>query len=158
MTLPSSGSISTAQIQAEIGDTGTITIPDANTRTLTGKSTGALVIPTDFYGKTWGGGGGGAYIPAAGSYTYEDWDSVSTTITGPGTSVTWTWSASPDGVTATHASGASGTDITFTYTPSMGKTIQSKTTVISLSSGGNSWTLTMIADNSNFSPGQTMSL
>lgn len=53
MALPSSGAISTSQIQAEIGDTGSITIPDANTRTLTGKSTGPLVIPNDFWGKSW---------------------------------------------------------------------------------------------------------
>jgi hypothetical protein len=53
MTLPSSGGITIAQILAEIGDSFPVTIPNANWRTLAGKPTGSLVIPTDFYGKSW---------------------------------------------------------------------------------------------------------
>ncbi|TPN11729.1 hypothetical protein [Mesorhizobium sp. B2-1-2] len=52
MTLPSSGSITIAQILNEIGDSYPVTIPNANWRTLAGKPTGSLVIPTDFYGKS----------------------------------------------------------------------------------------------------------
>lgn len=47
MTLASSGSITTAQIASEIG-ASTVTIP-TDVRTLTGISSGAIVIPTDFY-------------------------------------------------------------------------------------------------------------
>ncbi|RUW04056.1 MAG: hypothetical protein E5X94_00565 [Mesorhizobium sp.] len=53
MTLPSSGGLTVAQILAEIGDSYPVTIPNANWRTLAGKPSGSLVIPTDFYGKTW---------------------------------------------------------------------------------------------------------
>ncbi|MHA3884554.1 fibronectin type III domain-containing protein [Stutzerimonas degradans] len=53
MTLPSSGTLTSAQLAQELyGNSGaTVTVPDAATRALTGKSTGALVFPTDFYGK-----------------------------------------------------------------------------------------------------------
>jgi hypothetical protein len=53
MTLPASGGLSIAQILAEIGDSFPVTIPNANWRTLAGKPSGPLVIPTDFYGKTY---------------------------------------------------------------------------------------------------------
>lgn len=53
MTLPSSGGLTIAQILAEIGDSFPVTIPNANWRTLAQKPSGSLVIPTDFYGKTW---------------------------------------------------------------------------------------------------------
>lgn len=53
MTLPASGSITIAQIMAEIGDSFPVTIPNANWRTLAGKPTGSLVIPNDFWGKSW---------------------------------------------------------------------------------------------------------
>lgn len=53
MTLPASGSLSIAQILAEIGDSFPVTIPNANWRTLAGKPTGSLVIPNDFWGKSW---------------------------------------------------------------------------------------------------------
>lgn len=55
MTLPASGPISTADISQEIygNTTTTIVIPDATTRTLTGKASGDLILPDDFWGKTW---------------------------------------------------------------------------------------------------------
>lgn len=53
MTLPSSGGLSFAQILAEIGDSFPVTIPNANWRILAKKPTGSLIIPTDFYGKSW---------------------------------------------------------------------------------------------------------
>lgn len=55
MTLPASGPLTIAQILAEIGDSFPVTIPNANWRTLAGKPTGALVIPDDFWGKSWSG-------------------------------------------------------------------------------------------------------
>lgn len=56
MTLPSSGTMTSAQLAQELyGSSGAaVTVPDSATRTLTGKSTGALVFPTDFYGKSKG--------------------------------------------------------------------------------------------------------
>lgn len=53
MTLPSSGPITIGQILAEIGDSYPVTIPNANWRTLANKPSGSLVIPNDFWGKTW---------------------------------------------------------------------------------------------------------
>jgi hypothetical protein len=93
MTLPSSGSISWAQIQTEIGSSGSMNIPDANTRTLTGKSTGSLFVPTDFYGKTWDTGGGG--LPLSVSVTPS---TSSTSGTPSDKSVTFT--ATPSNNTA----------------------------------------------------------
>jgi hypothetical protein len=53
MTLPTSGGLTIQQILDEIGDSYPVTIPNANWRTLAGKPTGSLIIPTDFYGKSW---------------------------------------------------------------------------------------------------------
>jgi hypothetical protein len=51
MALPSSGPISSADIAAEMG-VSTVTIPDANTRLLTGIASGPIVLPDDFWGKS----------------------------------------------------------------------------------------------------------
>lgn len=53
MTLPSSGSISFSQIAAELGTSLPLTIPSAETRTLSGVASGPITIPDDFYGKSW---------------------------------------------------------------------------------------------------------
>lgn len=53
MTLPASGPLTIGQILAEIGDSYPVTIPNANWRLLAGKPTGSLVIPNDFWGKSW---------------------------------------------------------------------------------------------------------
>lgn len=76
MTLPLSGSISTAQIRAEIGGSGAVTIPSTEVRTLTGVSTGPITLPNDFWGKS--GAGGADQTPAA-----VDWANITTT-TPPG--------------------------------------------------------------------------
>lgn len=115
MTLQASGSMTTAQIQAEIGDTGSIKIPDANTRTLTGKSTGALTIGTDFYGKTWSTGGGGVLVV---SVTPTDPSTLGTgptatknftaTPTNNTAAVSFSWSVSPsDGAASINSGGTS---------------------------------------------------
>lgn len=54
MTLPTSGTLTSAQLAEEMyGDsTRSVTIPDADTRALAGKPTGTLVFPDDFYGKS----------------------------------------------------------------------------------------------------------
>lgn len=54
MTLPSTGSISAAQIIAETG-ISPLVIPSAVIRTLVAKPAGSIVWPTDFYGQTNGG-------------------------------------------------------------------------------------------------------
>lgn len=55
MTLPTSGSISMSQIAAELGLAMPISLTDTAVRTLAGKPTGAVSMPTDFYGKSNGG-------------------------------------------------------------------------------------------------------
>lgn len=65
MTLPASGSISTAQIRAELGGGGGVTFPNAETRALTGIPAGSIVLPNSFHGRSAGGGGGGAPSPSA---------------------------------------------------------------------------------------------
>lgn len=52
MTLPASGSITIAQIATELGVALPLDINAANVRTLAGKPTGNVIMPTDFYGKT----------------------------------------------------------------------------------------------------------
>lgn len=76
MTLPASGALTTTQILAEIGDGYPVTIPNANWRTLAGKPTGSLIMPNDFWGKTWSGGGS----PATKSFI-ANYDSSGTSAT-----------------------------------------------------------------------------
>lgn len=52
MALPGSGSISTTQIRTEIGGSGSVVIPSAEVRTLTGVASGPIVLPNDFWGKS----------------------------------------------------------------------------------------------------------
>ncbi|WP_353644235.1 hypothetical protein [Mesorhizobium sp. WSM2239] len=55
MTLQSSGPMSFADIRAELGMApgAPLTIPSPETRALTGVASGPIVIPTDFYGKSY---------------------------------------------------------------------------------------------------------
>ena len=53
MTLPASGGLTITEILVGLGDSFPVTIPNANWRLLAEKPAGSLVIPTDFYGKTW---------------------------------------------------------------------------------------------------------
>lgn len=62
MTLPASGAISTAQIRAEIGGSGPVTFPSSETNTLCGGT--STTLPTNYHGKS-GGGGGSDQTPAA---------------------------------------------------------------------------------------------
>lgn len=52
MTLPVSGAISTANINTEFNRTGSLTIPSQVVLALAGKSSGAITLPSDVYGKT----------------------------------------------------------------------------------------------------------
>jgi hypothetical protein len=53
MALPGSGSISIAQIATEIGVSLPLDINATNVRQLAGVASGNIVMPTDFYGKSW---------------------------------------------------------------------------------------------------------
>lgn len=53
MTIPSTGTITKADIAAEVGSP--FTIPSTPIRNLVGKPSGSIVAPTDFYGQTGGG-------------------------------------------------------------------------------------------------------
>lgn len=68
MTLPSSGTLTTADVSQEIyGNTTTIvTIPGIDTRLLTGKASGPIVFPDDFYGTTWSPGTSSSHILTVG--------------------------------------------------------------------------------------------
>lgn len=72
MALPGSGTITFAQIRAEIGGSGAIVIPSAEVRTLTGVASGPIVCPTDFYGKSSGAPSGTTLLSqtTAGAWTY----------------------------------------------------------------------------------------
>lgn len=52
MTLPSSGQITIAMIATELGVSLPLDLNASNVRTLAGKPTGNVVMPTDFYGKS----------------------------------------------------------------------------------------------------------
>jgi hypothetical protein len=82
---------------------------------------------------------GATYTPAAGSYNASDVGSVSYTVSAS-VAVPWTWSATVTaGLTASLASGASGTAITFTLTTGL----SDRSTTVSLQSGGKTWTLNL---------------
>lgn len=52
MALPTSGNITIAMIAAELGVGLPLDLNAANVRTLAGKPTGSVIMPTDFYGKS----------------------------------------------------------------------------------------------------------
>lgn len=55
MTLPAAGTLTIAQINAELDSTGSVTIPNNDWLTLAGKAAGSsIVIPTDYYSKVKG--------------------------------------------------------------------------------------------------------
>ena len=96
MTLPSSGSISIAQIATELGVSLPLDLNSTIARGLAGVPTGNVVMPTDFYGKSTlsayinessfsgfaldFGGGATAYTTAA-----------SLTVTGSSGTITYQW-------------------------------------------------------------------
>ena len=53
MALPSSGTITMAQIATEIGVALPISLTQSNVRTLCQVSSGTVTLPTHFYGKSW---------------------------------------------------------------------------------------------------------
>lgn len=59
MTLASSGTITSTQIRTELGLAGgvNLVVPDTLTRNLTGRLTGSIIWPADFYGQTKNGYG-----------------------------------------------------------------------------------------------------
>jgi hypothetical protein len=111
MTLPSSGAISTQQIAAEIG-VSTVTIPDTNTRTLTGISSGAITLPNSFWGKSWSDGGTVTVTmsPGAqslsGTTTSKTFSAESISVSG-GTPSSYSWSAVSQSGGTFSASGSS---------------------------------------------------
>lgn len=52
MTLPSSGSITLAQVATELGVSLPLNLNDASVRALAGKPTGSIVLPNDLWGKS----------------------------------------------------------------------------------------------------------
>lgn len=85
---------------------------------------------------------GATYTPAAGTYNRTATGTVTYTVSASA-SVPWTWSATDTtGLTASHASGASGTSIVFTLDATA---TADRSTVITLQSGGKTWTLNLTA-------------
>ena len=74
MTLPASGSISTAQIRTELGGSGAVVIPSSEVRTLTGVSSGPIILPNDFWGKS-------SFTPDY-SISGVDWSDISGVFAG----------------------------------------------------------------------------
>lgn len=112
MTLPSSGPISVAQIATEYNLSQPVTFPND----LWGKpqmpSSGALTIPTDFYGKS-----NVIFTPNGGTVTNEPpYPAFAFIQLSCNLSATWTYGALPSGIVANHASGFVGTSINFTGT------------------------------------------
>lgn len=75
MTLPTSGTLTSAQLAQEMyGDsTRSVTIPDADTRALAGKPTGTLIFPDDFYGKSLGTSGSVTVDSSTRRYVAYEW-------------------------------------------------------------------------------------
>lgn len=101
MTLPASGSISSAQIRAEIGGSGPVTIPSAEVRTLTGVASGPIVLPNNFWGKS--GGGGSDQTPAA-----VNWANISGSVAASNANQTISGINVPIVLRATISSAAGG--------------------------------------------------
>lgn len=127
MTLAASGAISlggstaTRSINLELGQSATaqVSMNDANVRSLAGVASGAIVMPTNFYGKsasaTWTPDGG----PSAGSPVALS-DDTGTIITPSSVTITcsqtavWNWTRTGSSAgTATVVTGGSATSITF---------------------------------------------
>jgi hypothetical protein len=127
MTLNASGPISlggstTGQsINLELSQSATaqVSLNDTNVRTLAGAASGAIVMPTNFYGKsagaTWSPDGG----PSAGSPVALS-DDTGTIITPSSVTITcsqtavWNWTRTGSSAgTATVVNGGSATSITF---------------------------------------------
>lgn len=148
MALPASGTITWQQICTEFSlDPSTAVWPTNFYGKGGAPASGALSF-ADFYGRS---AGAGSFTPVPGSYTYQD--NGTSTGTGIGASVsvasntgavTWTWSATGSAaLIASLTSGSSGVGITFQLPSAAGTT--NRQAVVTLTSGANTWTLTLKA-------------
>lgn len=121
MTLPASGAITSAQIRTELGGAGPVVIPSAETRTLTGVSSGPIVGPTNFHGKS-------SVSPVTGSASPSSISATGTgAITSGSTTVTASGGTGPYTYAWSRISGAtiaitspSSASTTFSATPGAG--------------------------------------
>lgn len=151
MTLPSSGAISLANVNVELGlgSTTNISLNQTNVRSLAGKASGTISM-SDLLGKSAGAtfspdGGTSSGSPVA-LYDYIAGGSpVSKTITCSATA-TWTWTRSGTNGTASIASGGTGTSITFTLSNTT-TTPRSTTWTVSATSGSTTRYWTVQLDN-----------
>lgn len=127
MTLNSSGPISLGgstagqSINLELGQsaTATVSLNDTNVRSLAGVASGAIIVPTNFYGKSNvsfspdGGTTAGTAVYLSSDVSFE---TAQVTITCTQSAV-WNWTRTGSGVpaaTASIANGGSGTTMIFT--------------------------------------------
>lgn len=140
MTLQSSGAISLANVNTELGrsSTATISLGETAVRNLAGVASGAISL-SNLYGKSNvsfspdGGPNAGAPV------VLSDWaaggDGAAVTITCNQTA-TWTWSRSGESYAfASVASGGSDTSISFTLN-NFGYTIYESSFAVSATAGG----------------------
>lgn len=138
ITSPSAASTTFGATGLAAGESRTATfrctVTDSNGQT---DATGTVSVTITSTAST-----GATYTPAAGTYNASDVGTVHYTVSASA-SVPWTWSASNTvGLSANVASGASGTSITFTMVAPLHS---DRSTVITLQSGGKTWTLNLTA-------------
>jgi hypothetical protein len=158
MALPGSGTITWQQICAEFGlDPATAVWPTSFYGKGGAPAAGTLGF-ADFYGRA----NGGTFTPPPGTYSYTDNGysggasvGASVTIFSNSGAVAWTWSKTGStALTASLTTGSSGTQITFELPPATGTL--NRTATVTLTVGGNTWTLTLNAtglDNGGFGGG-----
>lgn len=137
MTLPASGPISTTQIAAEIGISPPIDITGAQCRTLTGVASGPVVLPGNFYGKSWFAADytiGTQTQASAGGTALVRRRTLTAVLTGGSGSYTYAWSF-PSGATYNVLVAPTNTNtvvISQTWDPGAGETFHAETDTVRL--------------------------
>jgi hypothetical protein len=144
MTLPASGTITWSQICTEFSLNPVTAVWPTNFYGLGGAPGSGNLSFADFYGRS----AGGTYTPVPGTYSYADNGTTTggsgsgVTVTSVAGSVAWTWSATGSAsLSGSISSGSSAASIAFNLPAAAGS--GTRTAAVTLTQGGNSWTLNL---------------
>lgn len=157
MTLNASGPISlggpttgqSINLELSQGASAQVSLNDTNVRTLAGVASGAITMPTNFYGKsagaTWTPDGGATAGTAVGlSEQMQLYASITISCT---VSAVWNYTETGTG-SASIASGGSGTSITFQVSTTFGGGFKFANFTVNSVAGGVTkyWTVALVAE------------
>lgn len=144
------GSTTGQSINLELGQSATaqVSLNNTNVRTLAGVSSGAIVMPTNFYGKSYvvfspdGGTSAGAPIGLSDQAQLNASITINCTV-----SAVWTWTEVGTG-TASVASGGSASTITFQVSTTPFGGFKFSDFTVSATAGGITryWTVSLVAE------------